>query len=451
VAASGNCAVFSVSSCDWDGSGTQNQPEEANNTPMYPAAFGTVIAVGASNYATTTGGITRACYSNFGSYVDIVAPEGDTGTACRPSGGPATSGVRVPCGVVRTGCPTVDSFTNAVGTSYAAPAVVGAIGLLLSNYPSISPAGVVNVLKNRSVDIGAIGRDDQFGYGLLNISSIAIPNPTISATKSDFNIFKGNIFAFVNDSLFNTYNYKYNDAVWLSQSPNSIFSDPTNLSYSTIIDNGYLNLFYADKNTNEIKYRYTTNTLNWSGVKNTGLFTEKSFVVANHLNTYNVFYVALDNKVHTKYFSAGSWLQDRIVPTPNNVSQIQVLVDGEYINLFYLDSVTNEVSYIYTKNGNWSTPIKLTGLTTTKKFFVLNHQGTYNAFYIDLDNTLKRVWFNDKGWVDKTHIAGEANLIDVSGFVEKDYINLAFIRSTDSIPRYRYTNNGQWSNPTEIR
>jgi hypothetical protein len=48
-------------------------------------------------------------------------------------------------------------------------------------------------------------------------------------------------------------------------------------------------------------------------------------------------------------------------------------------------------------------------------------------------------------------IAGETDVKEVSGFVEKDYINLAFIKNSDSIPRYRYTNNGQWSNPKEIR
>jgi Subtilase family/FG-GAP-like repeat len=172
VAASGNCAVFSVSSCDWDGSGTQNQPEEANNTPMYPAAFANVIAVGASNYATTTGGVTRACYSNYGSYVDIVAPEGDSGTACRSSGGPSTSGVRVACGVVRSGCPTVDTYVSGVGTSYASPEVAGAVGLLLSVDSTLSISDIRNILFSGSIDIGATGFDQQFGAGLLNIQSL---------------------------------------------------------------------------------------------------------------------------------------------------------------------------------------------------------------------------------------------------------------------------------------
>jgi hypothetical protein len=451
VAATGNCAVFEVRSCDWDGSGTQNQPEETNNTPMYPAAFASVIAVGASNYATTAGGVTRSCYSNYGNHIDIVAPVGDTGSSCNPSGGPSQSGVRIPCGVVRLGCATVDTFISGAGTSYAAPMVAGSVGLLLSSYPNITPAGVMSIIQNRSTDIGIAGKDDKFGNGLLNLSSFAIPNPSITSVKSDFNIFRGNIYSFVNDASFDTYNYKYSNSVWLSQTPVSLLGDQTNLSYSTIIDRDYLNLFYADKNTNEIKYKYTTDAVKWSATQNTGLFTQKSFVAVNHLNTYNAFYVASDNKVHTKYFSGGAWLQDRIIPTPNNVSQVFALVDGEYINLFYLDSVTNQVTYIYTRNGTWSNPIPLTGLTTTKKFFIVNHLGTYNAYYVDLDNSLKRIWYNGKNWVDKQIIAGETNIVDVSGFVEKDYINLAFIRSNDNIPRYRYTNNGQWSNPTEIR
>jgi hypothetical protein len=171
VASSGNCAVFSVASCDWDGSGTQNKPEEANNTPMYPAAFANVIAVGASNYATTTAGITRSCYSNYGAYVDIVVPIGDTGTACRPTGGPSQSSVRVPCGFVRSGCATADTFAGAVGTSYASPLVAAGIALLLSTDNTLTSTQVRDILLGSATDIGVAGRDDQFGNGLMNIAN----------------------------------------------------------------------------------------------------------------------------------------------------------------------------------------------------------------------------------------------------------------------------------------
>jgi serine protease len=172
VAASGNCAIFTVASCDWDGSGTLNQPEEANNTPMYPAAFANVIAVGASNYANSVSGITRSCYSNYGSYIDIVAPVGDTGSSCNSGGGSSVSGVRIPCGVVRTGCPTVDTFYNGAGTSYAAPMVAAAVGLLKSQDSTLNASQIRDLLLNTATDIGPSGRDDAFGYGILNTGNM---------------------------------------------------------------------------------------------------------------------------------------------------------------------------------------------------------------------------------------------------------------------------------------
>ncbi|MBC7472527.1 MAG: S8 family serine peptidase, partial [candidate division SR1 bacterium] len=170
VAASGNCAIFNVASCDWDGSGTQNQPEETDNTPMYPAAFSNVLAVGASNYASTAGAISRSCYSNYGSYLDVVAPVGDAGTSCHPVGG--TSGVRIPCGVVRPGCVSVDSFVSGAGTSYAAPMVTAAVGLLLSLDSSLNQVLIKDLLQNSSTDVGASGRDDVFGSGVLNVGNM---------------------------------------------------------------------------------------------------------------------------------------------------------------------------------------------------------------------------------------------------------------------------------------
>jgi Subtilase family len=166
VAASGNCAVFTISSCDWDGSGTQNQPEEANNAIMYPAGFTNVIAVGASN---SNG--TRSCYSNYGAHLDIVAPVGDSGTSC---GGTATpSGVRIACGVVSGSCSSVGIYRSGAGTSYAAPQVVAAVGLLMSADPILNLGQIQGLFKSGNLtDLGASGRDDQFGNGLLNVNNL---------------------------------------------------------------------------------------------------------------------------------------------------------------------------------------------------------------------------------------------------------------------------------------
>jgi hypothetical protein len=315
-------------------------------------------------------------------------------------------------------------------------------------------SGLYSPKINRFAKKVEILSNDNFGHSSKKTIFNCNEQPVNQASKIDFMQGPSYIYSYIQDYNSDIYGYYY-EGRWTGKSA-KIIPSKTNLNVSLVQEknyNNYLNLFYVDKNDNQINYQYTDTNQGvkaWSAPINTGIYTTKSFAAVNHLGTYNIFNIALDGKIHTKYFNGRDWVQDRIVNSPANIQQLQVLVDGEYMNLFYLDS-NNEVSYIYTRDGKWSNPIKLNGLTTNKKFFVVNHLGTYNAFFIDLDGSLKRVWYNGKNWVDKTTIAGETDLIDVSGFVEKDYINLAFIRNSDKIPRYRYTNNGQWSNPTEIR
>ena len=55
------------------------------------------------------------------------------------------------------------------GTSMAAAFVTGAAALLFAAQPSITAAQVRDVLQRTATDIGALGRDTTFGYGLVNL------------------------------------------------------------------------------------------------------------------------------------------------------------------------------------------------------------------------------------------------------------------------------------------
>ncbi len=74
------------------------------------------------------------------------------------------------------------------GTSYAAPLVSGAIALLLSLNSSLSNDEVRTLLHESCIDLGEIGKDPIFGYGLLDIpallSRVKLPNTTSSITSS---------------------------------------------------------------------------------------------------------------------------------------------------------------------------------------------------------------------------------------------------------------------------
>lgn len=60
------------------------------------------------------------------------------------------------------------STTLVAGTSFAAPHVTGAMALLLSSNPDLTSAELEAALKNTATDLGTLGEDNVYGYGLVN-------------------------------------------------------------------------------------------------------------------------------------------------------------------------------------------------------------------------------------------------------------------------------------------
>ncbi|GAB6193596.1 S8 family serine peptidase [Desulfocastanea catecholica] len=60
-------------------------------------------------------------------------------------------------------------YTSVQGTSFAAPHVTGAMGLLLSADPSRSIGDVESALKESAQDLGVLGPDNDNGHGLLDV------------------------------------------------------------------------------------------------------------------------------------------------------------------------------------------------------------------------------------------------------------------------------------------
>jgi type VII secretion-associated serine protease mycosin len=61
-----------------------------------------------------------------------------------------------------------DGFWRVQGTSFAAPLVTAAAALVRAKWPQMSAADVVNRLIQTARDLGPAGRDDRFGFGLVN-------------------------------------------------------------------------------------------------------------------------------------------------------------------------------------------------------------------------------------------------------------------------------------------
>jgi subtilisin family serine protease len=60
-------------------------------------------------------------------------------------------------------------YVDATGTSVAAPHVAGALALLLNAYPDLTIAEQEAGLVNSALDLGAVGADNEFGHGRLDM------------------------------------------------------------------------------------------------------------------------------------------------------------------------------------------------------------------------------------------------------------------------------------------
>ncbi len=133
----------------------------ATSTPSYPAAYDGVISVSAVNINSSL-----ASYSNYGSTIDVAAPGGDSGDY---DGDGYTDLIWSTCGDDSTG--TIKyNYSAKGGTSMATPHVAGVVALMKALAPSLTPDTLDNLLQNGDItnDIGEQGRDDYYGYGLID-------------------------------------------------------------------------------------------------------------------------------------------------------------------------------------------------------------------------------------------------------------------------------------------
>jgi subtilisin family serine protease len=124
----------------------------------YPAAMEGVLAVGSTD---RTG--KHAGFSITGQQIDLCAPGVDIGST-RPKG----------------------KYSVSRGTSSSTAIVSGAAALVRSKFPNLSAQEVIQRLTSTATDIGPPGRDDQCGYGLLNIvAALTAPAPSSAAPTPD--------------------------------------------------------------------------------------------------------------------------------------------------------------------------------------------------------------------------------------------------------------------------
>ena len=74
------------------------------------------------------------------------------------------------------------------GTSYASPHVAGAVAVLTSAFPGLTPAQVVQILLQTTDDMGAAGIDTQTGWGHLNLARAFQPVGSLSTPMAGLEV-----------------------------------------------------------------------------------------------------------------------------------------------------------------------------------------------------------------------------------------------------------------------
>ncbi|MDR9486491.1 S8 family serine peptidase [Salibacter sp.] len=122
--------------------------------PFYPAAYKNALAVSSVNSVGDP-----SFFSNYGYWIDIAAP-GENILSTVEDGG----------------------YNNNTGTSMAAPAVSGAVGLLLAQYPSLTPNQIRAHLKATASSFSQLdsssSRFGKFGAGILDMEQMLSSNLT---------------------------------------------------------------------------------------------------------------------------------------------------------------------------------------------------------------------------------------------------------------------------------
>lgn len=125
-----------------------NGGQDINESFICPSHLEECIIVGSIDSAEN-----RAKDSNYGETLDLMAP-----------------GIDINSTYLR------GSYASFSGTSMATPYVSGAAAMLKLSNPSLTPAQIEELLKENAKDLGEVGRDAYYGYGMIDMSNLIVHN-----------------------------------------------------------------------------------------------------------------------------------------------------------------------------------------------------------------------------------------------------------------------------------
>lgn len=124
---------------------------DAGNPLSYPASLPHVLTAAATDRQNRV-----SAFSSQSRFVDLAAPGEDITVATAVD----------------------DSWAAEAGTSFSSPLVAGAAAWVWTVRPELDATQLFEIMRRSAVDIGAPGRDDATGFGLLNVpAALAYPAP----------------------------------------------------------------------------------------------------------------------------------------------------------------------------------------------------------------------------------------------------------------------------------
>lgn len=139
---------------------------ELGNPINYPAAYPGVIAIGASDKQDQI-----TSFSSWGRHQSLTAP-GSAITSTFPQGdSQMLRDYREDPLMFDPNDFIEPSYADVSGTSQATPFVSGAVALLKSAKPSLTPRAIRQVLMRTARDQGAPGFDEKYGAGILDVAA----------------------------------------------------------------------------------------------------------------------------------------------------------------------------------------------------------------------------------------------------------------------------------------
>ncbi len=142
----------------------------------YPAAFPSVIGVGSVDWHLDPNNnvnvVVRSSFSNYGSSLELAAPGGEF----IYQGSLASQ--------VYSTLPFSSQYGHMSGTSMASPHVAGLAQLLFAINPCLTNQLVRQILDSTAYDLQPVGRDDSFGFGLIDALAAVLEALPVRTTVS---------------------------------------------------------------------------------------------------------------------------------------------------------------------------------------------------------------------------------------------------------------------------